>query len=361
MYTLLIYDPKNEVMSTPDIPLRITIVKSEDELRSALCRREWDTILTFGEKDWRYLSTQSIYIRKRWIHLDTFPSSEELLKKVQSVYYGYTESHSDGMPLVSIYTPTYNSAEFILQTAMTVQLQTWQNWEWVVVDDGSTDNTVSLLESLRDPRIRIFKFPNTGRIGYLKGAATSLARGEYLVELDHDDFLTVNAIERIQHEFTARPDVGMVYSNCAEWWPGTTTCNEYGADYWKYRDTEWNGITVKESLQHDAMGLCDFGTSIEPVIMHMPICPNHVRAFRASTLKKVGGYRNLVWADDYDLMLRMFIHSEIHHINELLYVQRLGTNTWTKHSSILWPCFEKVRTPYLPQLKQRFQELGLQY
>ena len=356
MYSVLIYDPSSEILEKyNDSPLRISIAKTADDLRLLLCTQEWDVILTFGEKDWDYLNTLPIFFRSRWIHLDTCPTSSELLTSVQNVYYGYTQSHS---PLVSIFTPTHNSREFIMQTAATVQMQTYTNWEWVIVDDGSLDDTVALLESLRDPRIRIFRFPNIGRIGYLKGAATSLCRGEYLIELDHDDFLTANAVSRVKEEFDSRPEVGMVYSNYAEWWQYTESSNEYSTPYWKYRDTQWNGITLKEALLLDVMGICDLGNGPEPVINHMPICPNHLRAFRKSTLNFVGGYRNLVWADDYDLMIRMFLNTRIYHIDEMLYVQRFGTNTWTKYSEILWPCFSKIREQYSAALESRFEKLS---
>ena len=361
MYSLLIYDPSSVIVTTPDVPFRTQIVTTNNDLITALCKKEWDTIITFGEKDWKTLSDQPYHIRSKWIHLDSFPSDSELIEKVQSVYYHSTQYISPEQPLVSIYTPTYNSRNFILQTAASVQLQIWKNWEWVIVDDGSSDDTVALLESLRDPRIRIFKFPNIGRIGYLKGAATGLCRGEYLIELDHDDFLTADALTKVVDAFTKNPDSGMVYSNCAEWWQGTDQSNVYMAEYWKYRDVEWNGITLKEGLAHDVMGLCDLGRGPEPVINNMPICPNHLRAFRASTLSKIGGYRNLVWADDYDLMVRMFLHSKIHHIDEMLYVQRFGTNTWTKHANILWPCFGKIKDQYSNELARRFSELGLIY
>lgn len=357
MYSVLIYDPYKIVQNKPDTQLRLQIAKSENELRDGLCKKEWDAIISFGEKDWTYLNRQPYHIRRKWVHLDSFPDSDTLMSTVQSVYYGYTSTDGD-QTLISIYTPTYNSREFILQTASSVQLQIYQNWEWVIVDDGSSDDTVELLRSLKDPRIRIFQFPNIGRIGYLKGAATGLCRGKYLVELDHDDFLTADALLKINKAFEENPDAGMVYSNCAEWWQGTEQSNTYNAPYWKYRDVEWNGITLKEGLSYDAMGKCELENGEDWVINNMPICPNHVRAFKATVLKEVGGYNNLVWADDYDLMIRMFLHSQIHHINEMLYVQRFGTNTWTKNANILWPCFGKIKESYSKELEKRFKNLS---
>ena len=357
MYSVLIYDPRLELTELPKTQLRLEIARTQPELIGLLCKKEWDCIITFGEKEWSYLGKKPYHIRCKWVHLDELPSSEKIVETCQSVYYDSSLDDHGKEPLVSIFTPTYNSKEFILQTLASVQVQTWNNWEWVVVDDGSTDGTPELLESIQDPRIRLFKFKNIGRIGYLKGAASSLSRGSYLIELDHDDFLIADAAAKIVAAFSSDEKIGMVYSNCAEWWQGTDHSNMYSAEYWKYRTTKWNGISLNEALYHDAMGKCKLEHGEDWVINNMPICPNHVRAFRSKTLKEVGGYSNLVWADDYDLMIRMFIHSKIHHIDEMLYVQRFGTNTWTKNVNLLWPCFEKIKQRYSSQLRERFKQL----
>lgn len=63
-----------------------------------------------------------------------------------------------GKALVSIVTPTFNSEKFIVETIQSVQNQTYQNWEMILVDDCSTDNTVSIVEEIaqKDKRIQIF-------------------------------------------------------------------------------------------------------------------------------------------------------------------------------------------------------------
>jgi glycosyltransferase involved in cell wall biosynthesis len=253
----------------------------------------------------------------------------------------------------------HDASAFIFETANAVLAQTWTNFEWLVIDDGSGDASVDILESLRDPRIRVERVEPSGRIGWLKQAATSLARGEFLVELDHDDFLVPTALEKIVAAFRADPSIGMVYSNFAEWFAGTREFHVYQVPFWKYRDTPWNGMVAKEALAPDAMGTFVADGVERPVMDAMNVCPNHVRAFRADALRRAGGYRNLVWADDYDVMIRMFLTSNLKKIDELLYVQRMGTNTWTRNTKLLWPCFGEIRRHHLPALHARYRELGL--
>lgn len=359
MYQVLVHDPTRTFVPSAVGSIKVSVSHDDRGLLSALCRREWDAIFTFGEKRWGALETQPYFIRRRWVHLDTAPDAERLVAAAQAVYWGYTTPGSDAIPLVSITTPIHNASAFIFETASSVLAQTWTNFEWLVIDDGSEDAGAEILESLRDPRIRVLRFPPSGRIGWVKQAATSLARGEFLVELDHDDFLVPNALEKIVAAFRADPDVGMVYSNFAEWFAGTREFHVYKAPFWKYRDTPWNGMVAKEALAFDAMGTFVADGVERPVMDAMNVCPNHVRAFRADALRRAGGYRNLVWADDYDVMIRMFLTSKLRKIDELLYVQRLGTNTWTGNTKILWPCFAEIRRHYVDALHARYRALGL--
>jgi hypothetical protein len=77
--------------------------------------------------------------------------------------------------------------------------------------------------------------------------------------------------------------------------------------------------------------------------------PNHVRAFRNEILFKLGGYDDtLIYADDYDLILRMYLHSKIVHIPKMLYLYRWGGNTWTgSKNADLQEKMAQVRDRYL--------------
>lgn len=87
---------------------------------------------------------------------------------------------------VSVIMPCHNAARFVRDSIGSVLSQTFQHWELVVVDDGSSDATPEILESLRDPRIRVIRQPNRG-VSAARNTGIAAARGLYLAFLDADD------------------------------------------------------------------------------------------------------------------------------------------------------------------------------
>jgi teichuronic acid biosynthesis glycosyltransferase TuaG len=92
-------------------------------------------------------------------------------------------------PLVSIITPSYNSAKFILETIQSVQNQTYQNWEMIIVDDCSSDETVSIIDRIanNDGRIQLFKLSKNSGTGMARNTALDKATGKFIAFLDADD------------------------------------------------------------------------------------------------------------------------------------------------------------------------------
>lgn len=90
--------------------------------------------------------------------------------------------------LVSIITPCYNSDKFILETIKSVQNQTHINWEMLITDDGSTDNSVEIIKELikTDKRIKLFSIENSGP-AIARNNSIEKANGKYLAFLDSDD------------------------------------------------------------------------------------------------------------------------------------------------------------------------------
>jgi teichuronic acid biosynthesis glycosyltransferase TuaG len=91
--------------------------------------------------------------------------------------------------LVSIITPSFNSEKFIAETIRSVQNQTYQNWEMIIVDDCSTDKTLSIIEDfiVNDNRIHFFQLDKNSGAGIARETALSKAQGNYIAFLDADD------------------------------------------------------------------------------------------------------------------------------------------------------------------------------
>jgi glycosyltransferase involved in cell wall biosynthesis len=114
-------------------------------------------------------------------------------------------------PLVSILVGNYNYANYIGQTIESVRDQSYQNWELVICDDGSTDESVPLIEKYaqRDPRIRLLRKPNGGHTSALN-AAFSKCRGDIVCLLDSDDLYLPAKLASLIAAFAANPETGFM-------------------------------------------------------------------------------------------------------------------------------------------------------
>jgi glycosyltransferase involved in cell wall biosynthesis len=118
------------------------------------------------------------------------------------------------MPLVSIVMPAYNRADTIQRAINSVQAQTYQDWELIVVDDGSTDGTATLIEGL-DPRMKVIQQEN---LGFVRARNTGLqaSTGEYIAFLDSDDEWLPYHLELSMAFFETFPDEQFVASELLE-------------------------------------------------------------------------------------------------------------------------------------------------
>lgn len=115
--------------------------------------------------------------------------------------------------LVSIITPTFNSEKFISETIKSVQNQTYQNWELVIVDDASSDKTVQIVQDFasNDSRIKLHKLTENAGAGVARNFATNKAIGRYIAFLDADDLWKENKLET-QLAFILKNDLKFTFS-----------------------------------------------------------------------------------------------------------------------------------------------------
>lgn len=91
------------------------------------------------------------------------------------------------LPTVSVIIPTYNHAHFLNEALLSVCEQSYKNWEVIVINNFSEDETISVVESFADKRIRLENFRNHGIIAKSRNRGIELARGQYIAFLDSDD------------------------------------------------------------------------------------------------------------------------------------------------------------------------------
>jgi glycosyltransferase involved in cell wall biosynthesis len=126
-------------------------------------------------------------------------------------------------PLVSIVTPAYNAAAHFAETAASVLQQTFENWEWIVVDDGSTDATAAMVEEIADPRVRLIRMTHSGLPACARNRGVAAARGAFVAFIDADDIWLPRKLELQLQVLQEHPGVGLVFSRYFWYWTGAVT------------------------------------------------------------------------------------------------------------------------------------------
>ncbi len=326
------------------LPYQTKVVEDSAAIMMTIAQFQPDVIMTTSFIP-GVLNMATFELRKRWINVPAETKPEDAMRAVEGCYaYNIWTEHQYQAtnPLISVYTPTYNTGDYLRETYQSLKEQTYANWEWIVIDDHSVDGTWERLESLAKDDIRVRPYRSGKRIekiGAVKDQATRLSKGVYLVELDHDDLLTDFALAEIKAAFEKNPDVGFVYSNSSNFFENGTF-HKFTDDFWKdrYRETEYRGKKWTECLTPDIYDR--FGPEFHQQFgWFLTVGPNHVRAFRAKTFFELGGYnQELPVADDWDLYARMFLRSKCLHVPKMLYLYRFKDNwsntTFTRNKSI---------------------------
>lgn len=115
------------------------------------------------------------------------------------------------MPIISVVIPAYNAAHTILETIDSVLQQTFTDFELIVINDGSTDQTVELLEKIQDLRLKVFSYSNGG-LPVARNRGIARASGDYIAFLDADDLWTADKLELQFAALQTYPEAGVAYS-----------------------------------------------------------------------------------------------------------------------------------------------------
>lgn len=118
---------------------------------------------------------------------------------------------------VSIISPTFNCSKFIIETVKSVQSQSYKNWEMIIVDDCSTDNTKEIVEKLADEdhRIKYYRLERNSGAAVARNKALELATGKWIAFLDSDDLWKRNKLE-MQIDFMLKNNYAFTYHEYSE-------------------------------------------------------------------------------------------------------------------------------------------------
>jgi GT2 family glycosyltransferase len=222
-------------------------------------------------------------------------------------------------PRVSVIIPTYNRGWIIREAIDSVMVQDYRDFELIVVDDGSTDNTPDILDSFRD-EIRVLRQENQG-VSAARNRGLATASGRFIAFLDSDDLWLPQKLLRQVEFFNKNPDAQICQTE----------------ETWIRK-----GVRVNPKKRHKKPR----GMIFEPSLALCLVSPSAVM-IRASLFEKVGGFdETLPACEDYDLWLRISSRYPVYLIDTPLIIKRGGHNDQLSAS----PGLDKFRIASLKKI-----------
>jgi glycosyltransferase involved in cell wall biosynthesis len=211
------------------------------------------------------------------------------------------------VPRVSVITPTHNRRDFIREAIASVLAQTYQNFEIIVVDDGSDDDTHSVVEEFSHayPVVQYILQSNQG-VSAARNYGVTLSCGQFVAFLDSDDVWQPSKLESQVAFFTAHPEAAICQTE----------------EIWLR-----NGVRVNPHHKHRKASGDIFARSLELCL----VSPSAVMLRRA-LFDQMGGFDpDLPTCEDYDLWLRIAALMPIHLIDSPLVIKRGGHSDQLSH------------------------------
>lgn len=317
----------DSVVNTLDCNIKITSEIKEIEKLYSL---EYHVLVTYGPDSSEYNkdvhSVISERLRARWIHYSNIEKGA-FEKEVNFCYMdNVVKNRVQTRPVFSAFTTCFNSFWKIDRPYLSLKAQTELDWEWVIVDD-STDEThfTYLKDKFKDePKIRLYnRMKNSGIIGEVKNEAIGLCRGEFILELDHDDEVTPDLIKDTIYGFKKYPDVDFIYmdfinlnEDLTNYWYGDFICKGYGGYYHQYYEEIKKWVAVYSTPQ------------INNITASYIFClPNHPRIWRREKLMQLGSYSEfLPIIDDQEILLRTITETRVLKMSKMAYIQYMNAN-----------------------------------
>ena len=210
--------------------------------------------------------------------------------------------------LVSVIMPAYNGEQYIRQAIESMLAQTCSNWELIIVDDGSTDNTAQIISSIKDQRIIYVYQENRGQAAALN-RGLDLSTGEYVTTLDVDDWFTQESLDSRAKFLETYPEYDAVYGE-------GIFCDKDGNELKRFSELR-NG-DVSGDVFDVMLSNSFFGTGANVMIRK-----------RALHKYRLRYDESIVWCQDYDLYLRLAEKCLFGYIDSIIIWYRIHQDNMT--------------------------------
>lgn len=236
-------------------------------------------------------------------------------------------------PFISVIIPTFNRGELLIETLSSVYRQTYKNFEVILIDDNSTDNTLGLLKPFFKRENFIYCRKKIGKnISRSRNLGINLAQGELIALLDSDDLWLPQKLARQVEKFNHNPRAGLVYSD------GITFYDKNSA--------------VKKCPHRYILGEAYTGKVFHKLYHQGNFIATSSILVRKEVLMKVGGFdENLAVNEDVDLLLRIALKYMIDCVNEPLIKYRVHKNRISEDKARMKKNLLKAKNKYAMWLK----------
>jgi glycosyltransferase involved in cell wall biosynthesis len=201
-------------------------------------------------------------------------------------------------PLVSVITPVYNTEEWVWEAIESILNQTFKEFEFIIIDDCSTDWSYAILDDYakKDKRIRLYRNEKNSWISYTRNRLISLTTTDYIATQDSDDVSTHNRL-KLEYEFLSKHD--------------------------KYWVVAWDNEIIDE--EGKVIGHRKYSDNVQSVILKKSPVSNPTTMFRKSFLEEVWWYEEwLNYWEDYDVWLKFYLNwYKIKNIDKVLLKYRV--------------------------------------
>jgi len=312
--------------------------------------------ITIGKNELFKIFEQTQY-KQKWLHYNDI--SDYKSQDIVDIYSNLILK-TDNSTLISVITSTYNSGSKIMRPYNSLMNQTYTNWEWIIWDDSPDENTYNMLLDFakNDIRIRVYKqYRQSGYIGEMKELSSKLARGKWIVEVDHDDEFIPDLFKWMINIENKYPDVGFIYSDCSEPFEGINDSVYYGE-----MPAFGFGSYIKAYKNGFYQNVFQINGPNPIVLQHIVGVPNHVRIWKTELYNKIGCHNyNLPVVDDYELYIRTFLNTKMCRISENCYLQYRNTDgnfTFFRNELIQY-LSGLVYSLYKNEINDKFTDLGI--